>query len=211
MVGQFTNIIQNASASAERVLEILHEPQTLRSGHRPLPPGRGEVCFENVSFHYAPAKASLEKVSFVASPGRTVAIVGPTGSGKTTLVNLIPRFYDPTSGRVLIDGVDVRELDLVSLRRSVSVIFQETFLFSASVLENIAYGKPRASREEVEEWRRRDPIGRVEERLLELGAITDEQVDELHQEINREVDDLLAYADASPAPPPEALYENAFR
>jgi len=165
MVGQFTNIIQNASASAERVLEILHEPQTLRSGHRPLPPGRGEVCFENVSFHYAPAKASLEKVSFVASPGRTVAIVGPTGSGKTTLVNLIPRFYDATSGRVLIDGVDVRELELVSLRRSVSVIFQETFLFSASVLENIAYGKPRASREEVEECAR---AAQAHEFIMEL-------------------------------------------
>jgi ABC-type multidrug transport system fused ATPase/permease subunit len=83
-------------------------------------------------------------------PGQTVAIVGPTGSGKTTLVNLIPRFYDPVSGRVLVDGVDVRELKLSQLRRAVSVIFQETFLFSASVTENIAYGNPQASREEIE-------------------------------------------------------------
>jgi ATP-binding cassette subfamily B protein len=171
MVGQFTNILQNASASAERVLEIIHEPQTLRSGHRSLPPGRGEVAFESVSFDYvahdakagpvketsaaAPVKrAVLRDLSFTAYPGQTVAIVGPTGSGKTTLANLIPRFYDPTIGRVLVDGVDVRELDLTQLRRSVSVIFQETFLFSASALENIAYGRPGASRAEVEECAR---------------------------------------------------------
>ena len=164
MVGQFTNILQNASASAERVLEIMHEPQAVKSGDRPLPPGRGEVRFENVSFKYAsretktdalPANApTLSEISFIARPGQTIAIVGPTGSGKTTLVNLIPRFYDPTAGRVLVDGVDVRELDLTQLRRSVSVIFQETFLFSASAAENIAYGRPGASRAEIEECAR---------------------------------------------------------
>jgi ATP-binding cassette subfamily B protein len=103
-----------------------------------------------VSFHYSGARASLTEVSFTACPGQTIAIVGPTGAGKTTLVNLIPRFYDPTQGRVLVDGADVRELDLTGLRRSVSMIFQETFLFSASVAENIAYGKPQAGREEIE-------------------------------------------------------------
>ena len=119
MVGQFTNIVQNASASAERVLEILREPRTIGGGSRPLPPGRGEVAFENVSFSHPGAKVSLADVSFVARPGQTVAIVGPTGSGKTTLVNLIPRFYDPTGGVVRIDGADVKELDLAALRRSV--------------------------------------------------------------------------------------------
>jgi ATP-binding cassette subfamily B protein len=198
MIGQFTNILQNASASAERVLEILHEPQTLPSGTRPLPPGRGEVRFEHVSFSYPAAKAaqtdetqknadsntnrnttepdgaraeptkaapSLVDINLVACPGQTVAIVGPTGSGKTTLVNLIPRFYDPTDGRILIDGVDVRELDLSTLRRSVSVIFQETFLFSASVYENIAYGKPRAERADVEECAR---AAQAHEFIMEL-------------------------------------------
>ena len=156
LVGQFTNIVQNASASAERVLEIIHEPQLLKNGSRPLPPGRGEVEFDRVSFHYpgAEAKASVRELSFVARPAQTVAIVGPTGSGKTTMVNLIPRFYDVTEGRVRIDGTDVRELDLTSLRRGVSVIFQETFLFSASVWENIAYGRPTASAAEVEECAR---------------------------------------------------------
>jgi len=92
----------------------------------------------------------LHDIHFAAQPGRTVAIVGPTGSGKTTLVNLIPRFYDPTGGAVWVDGVDVREVDLTQLRRSVGVIFQETFLFSASAAENIAYGKPGAARDEIE-------------------------------------------------------------
>ncbi|MBI3878690.1 MAG: ABC transporter ATP-binding protein [Verrucomicrobia bacterium] len=195
MVGQFTNIVQNASASAERVLEIIHEPSGLASGKEPMPPGRGHVTFENVGFTYsterdggrtsgvvgqapppvkvrqAPspaetagegarstktgegagstAKAALADLTFEAKPGQTIAIVGPTGSGKTTLVNLIPRFYDATQGRVLLDGVNVRELDLRALRQSVGVIFQETFLFSASAAENIAYGRPTATREEI--------------------------------------------------------------
>src|SRR5688572_21444119 len=140
MVGQFTNILQNASASAERVLEILLEPQTVKSGARPLPPGRGEVVFENVGFEYNtslarprhllsldPAAAgssappvprpTLREISFKVEPGQTIAVVGPTGSGKTSLINLIPRFYDATVGSVKIDGVDVRELDLTQLRR----------------------------------------------------------------------------------------------
>jgi ATP-binding cassette subfamily B multidrug efflux pump len=177
MVGQFTNIMQNASASAERVLEILEEPSTLKNGIRPMPPGRGEVIFDQVSFEYAAAKPVKSKegkntrdtkegpapapprpvlhdVSFTAYPGQTVAIIGPTGAGKTTLVNLVPRFYDPTKGRVLIDGVDARDLDLPQLRRSVGMIFQETFLFSASVAENIAYGRPQATRAEIEECAR---------------------------------------------------------
>ena len=171
MVGQFTNIMQNASASAERVLEILEEPSTLKSGTRPMPPGRGEVIFEKVSFEYSASKPSkaedgkanptpaiprpvLHEVSFTVHPGQTIAVIGPTGAGKTSLVNLVPRFYNPTQGRVLLDGVDAQELDLSQLRRSVGVIFQETFLFSASVAENIAYGRPQATRAEIEECAR---------------------------------------------------------
>lgn len=187
MVGQFTNILQNASASAERVLEVIHEPKTIRNGGQPLPPGRGKVVFEGVDFEYStpldktslPAdqpdttpdkkaavpRATLHNVSFTAQPGQTVAIVGPTGSGKTTLVNLIPRFYDPTRGRLLVDGADVRELELTELRRSVSVIFQETFLFSASAAENIAYGRPQAMRAEIEECAR---AAQAHEFIMEL-------------------------------------------
>jgi ATP-binding cassette subfamily B protein len=150
MVGQFTNIVQNASASAERILEIIDEPQTIRSGKRPLPKGGGAVEFDEVSFKYSGGRASITDVTFRTQPGQTIAIVGPTGSGKTTLVNLIPRFYEVTAGRVLVDGVDVRELKLQELRQAVGVIFQESFLFSATIAENIAYGKPEALREDIE-------------------------------------------------------------
>lgn len=154
MVGQFTNIVQTAGASAERILEVLHEPQTIKSGKLDLPTGSGAVSFEGVSFNYREGKAALTDVSFEAKPGQTYAIVGPTGSGKTTLVNLIPRFHDATSGRVLVEGIDVRELNVRQLRRSASVIFQETFLFSASVAENISYGNPQASQDEIEKCAR---------------------------------------------------------
>lgn len=150
MVGQFTNILQNASASAERILEIIDEPRTIKSGHQKLPPGPGDVRFEGVDFQYSEEKSSLKNVTFHAEPGLRYAIVGATGSGKTTFINMIPRFYDPAAGRVLVDGIDVRDLELSHLRRSVSIIFQETFLFSASVAENIAYGKPDSDREEIE-------------------------------------------------------------
>lgn len=150
LVGQFTNVIQNASASADRIQEIIQEPMSIQSGPRELPPGDGSVRFDHVHFNYQDGKASLTDISFETKARCTYAIVGPTGSGKTTLVNLIPRFYDPAQGRVFVQGIDVRELNLSQLRRSVGVIFQETFLFSATVAENIAYGKPQASRDEIE-------------------------------------------------------------
>jgi ATP-binding cassette subfamily B protein len=149
-VGRFMNIIQNANASAERVLEVIDDPSRIASGRKPLPPGRGEVEFENVTFANEKNRALLADVSFTARAGETTAIVGPTGAGKSTLINLIPRFYDATKGRVVIDGVDVRDLNLHELRRAIGMIFQETFLFSASVAENIAYGRPDAEREEIE-------------------------------------------------------------
>jgi len=148
-IGRFTNVVQNASASAERVMEIIEDPQHIPSGTSPLPDGSGLVQFEHVGFTNQKGRELLADLNFTISPGQTVAIVGPTGSGKTTLVNLLPRFYDATTGRVLIEGRDVKELELASLRRSIGVIFQETFLFSTSVAENIAYGRPSATREEI--------------------------------------------------------------
>jgi ABC-type multidrug transport system fused ATPase/permease subunit len=149
-IGQFTNIVQNASASADRVLEIIRDPERIKSGHKPLPAAGGTIEFRKVSFEYQKDKAALHEVSFFAEAGKTYALVGPTGSGKSTLVHLIPRYYDATSGQVLIDGIDIRELDLRALRSRVGVIFQETFLFSATVSENIAYGKPEATQAEIQ-------------------------------------------------------------
>jgi ATP-binding cassette subfamily B protein len=150
-VGQFVNIIQTASASAERVMEVLEDPLKIQGGSRRLSgQGGAKVEFENVSFAYANGTGTeLQDISFEALPGQTIAIVGATGSGKSTLVHLIPRFYDPTKGCVRIDGVDLREFDLAELRRSVGMIFQETVLFSTTVSDNIAYGRPDSTQAQI--------------------------------------------------------------
>jgi ATP-binding cassette subfamily B protein len=124
---------------------VKNRPGALRS-FRP----RGRVAFEGVTFSYGNgAEPVLKDISFVAEPGQTVALLGRTGSGKSSLVQLIPRFYDATSGRVTIDGVDVRDLDQAVLRRSVAVVLQETVLFSGTIRDNIRYGRPDAPDEEV--------------------------------------------------------------
>jgi ABC-type multidrug transport system fused ATPase/permease subunit len=150
-VGQFVNVIQNASASSERIMEVLDEPLKIHGGSRRLnTQGGATVVFDQVSFAYpGGGRTILQEVCFEAKTGQTVAIVGATGAGKSTLVHLIPRFYDPTSGVVRIDSFDVRDLDLGELRRSVGMIFQETVLFSATVSENIAYGRPDATQQQV--------------------------------------------------------------
>jgi ABC-type multidrug transport system fused ATPase/permease subunit len=150
-VGQFVNIIQNASASSERIMEVLEEPLKIHGGTQRLATeGGAQVSFEKVAFGYAKGTGTeLQDISFEAKSGQTVAIVGATGAGKSTVVHLIPRFYDPTSGVVRIDGVDVREYALDDLRRSVGMIFQETVLFTATVSENIAYGRPESTPEQI--------------------------------------------------------------
>jgi ABC-type multidrug transport system fused ATPase/permease subunit len=143
---------QNAIVSARRLYEVLHAAETVpeRSNAQPMPSGPGEVVFENVTFGYDPAKPVLHNVSFRARGGSIVAIVGPTGAGKTTLVNLVARFYDPQHGRILLDGTDVRDVTLSSLRRNVAFVFQETYLFSDTVAANIAYGRPNITEGEIE-------------------------------------------------------------
>jgi ABC-type multidrug transport system fused ATPase/permease subunit len=143
---------QNAMVSSRRLYEVLQAEPTVpeRPEARTLAPGPGTVTFENVTFGYDPAKPVLRDVNFSITGGSVVAIVGPTGAGKTTLVNLIARFYDLQRGRVLIDGVDVRDLTLASLRTQVAVVFQETYLFSESVSGNIAYGRPNISEGDIE-------------------------------------------------------------
>ena len=143
---------QDAIVSARRLYEVLHARPTVmeKEGAPALPRGRGAVTFEHVTFGYDPARAVLKDVSFSVPEGKVVAIVGPTGAGKSTLVNLIARFYDPQHGRVLIDGVDVRDCSLSSLRTQISFVFQETYLFSQSAADNISYGRPNISPGEIE-------------------------------------------------------------
>src|SRR5688572_23852292 len=110
---------------------------------------KGLVEFENVSHEYEDGVPVLKDVSFTAQPGQTFAIVGPTGAGKTTIINLIPRFYDVTSGSIKIDGIDVRDVSMKSLREQIGIVLQDTFLFSQSVMENVRFGRPKATDEEV--------------------------------------------------------------
>jgi ATP-binding cassette, subfamily B, bacterial MsbA len=145
------NTFNRALASMARIFELLDQKPDVaeRADAVDLPTVEGRVEIEHVSFRYQTGEVVLSDVSVVAEPGETVAVVGRSGAGKTTLVNLIPRFYDPFEGRVLIDGHDVRDLSKASLRRHIGMVLQETFLFNASVKENILYARPDATEEEV--------------------------------------------------------------
>ena len=151
-LGMALGMAQRAIASGNRMFEILdREPRvTSPPGAPSLPDGPGRVEFRNVSLAYDGAGPSLNDVSLEVEAGKTVALVGPTGSGKTSLVALIARLYDPTSGTVLVDGADLRTVDIASLRHSVAFVADDSFLFSASVADNISYAKPDATREEIE-------------------------------------------------------------
>ncbi len=145
------SLISSGLASAQRILELINRETNLDqnvAGY--TQPMRGEVEFRDLTFTYPTGEAVLRNISFTAKPGQTVAIVGQTGTGKTSLVKLVNRTYDSTSGQILVDGVDVREWNLASLRSQISIIEQDVFLFSRSVAENIAFGNPSATREEIE-------------------------------------------------------------
>jgi ATP-binding cassette subfamily B protein len=148
----WTNL-QNAIAGAERIFNILDEDPSvqLKSDAQDMPDIVGKVEFEHVSSAYKEDEPVLQDVNFTAEPGQTIAIVGPTGAGKTTIINLIPRFWDVTAGSVRIDGLDVRDVTTESLRNQIGIVLQDTFLFSASVMDNIRFGRPDATDEEVVE------------------------------------------------------------
>jgi ATP-binding cassette subfamily B protein len=152
MIGMWVGQAQRAIAAGERIFEVLDEPEEIADSPtaQPLAPGPGHVLFEGVDFGYEPGRLVLEEVDLDIAAGRTVALIGRTGSGKTTLAALVPRFYDVSAGRVLVDGVDVRDLRRRSLRREIGVISQDPFLFSASVRDNIAFGLPDAAHDAVE-------------------------------------------------------------
>jgi ABC-type multidrug transport system fused ATPase/permease subunit len=167
MLGMWIGQAQRATASGERIFEIVDEPEEVadRPDARDLPPGEGHVRFEGATFAYIADRPVLEGIDLDVEPGKTIALIGHTGSGKTTLASLVPRFYDVTEGRVTIDGVDVRDLRLASLRRAIGIVAQDPFLFSATVRENIAFGAPEATDEEIEESAR---LAQADEFIAEL-------------------------------------------
>lgn len=153
MLGMITGQLARAGVSADRIFEILDAKSEVADapGAQALPPVVGRVAFEGVSFRYAGSERdTLSDVSFVAEPGQTIAIMGQTGSGKSSIINLIPRFYEATTGRVTIDGHDITEVTLASLRQQIGIVLQDTTLMSGTLRDNIAYGRPDASDAEIE-------------------------------------------------------------
>ena len=151
-VASMLNLLQSGVASAERVFELLDaDEESADATGRPASAAdaRGEVRFDDVSFSYDPERPLIEHLSLVAEPGHTVAIVGPTGAGKTTMVNLVMRFYDPQSGRILIDGVDITSIPRGVLRGRIGMVLQDTWLFAGTIRDNIAYGRPDATEEQI--------------------------------------------------------------
>ncbi len=151
-MGMIGAMLSRAEASAQRIFEVVDAQSEVvdKPGAVPLPPIDGQVAFEDVGFRYIGGEQDIiSGVSFVAQPGQTVAVLGQTGAGKSSIINLIPRFYEVTSGRVTIDGYDVRDITLDSLRKQIGIVLQETTLFSGTIRENIAYGRPDASLDEV--------------------------------------------------------------
>ncbi|QKD84223.1 ABC transporter ATP-binding protein [Thermoleptolyngbya sichuanensis A183] len=152
ILSQFYTQAQSGLAGLDRIFLLLDEPVTLQDAPNAteMPPIRGEVRFESVSFGYTENQRVLQEVSLVAEPGQMVALVGPTGAGKSTIINLILRFYDVTEGAVKIDGIDVRRVTQSSLRRQIGIVLQDNLLFSGTVAENIAFGAPNTSQAEIE-------------------------------------------------------------
>jgi ATP-binding cassette subfamily B multidrug efflux pump len=151
-VASMMNLLQSGVASAERVFELLdadEEPTEADGAAAAADARRGEVAFEHVAFSYDPAVSLIEDLSLVARPGQTVAIVGPTGAGKTTLVNLVMRFYDVDSGRITLDGVDITSMPRAALRSQIGMVLQDTWLFEGTIRDNIAYGRPDASEDDI--------------------------------------------------------------
>jgi ATP-binding cassette subfamily B multidrug efflux pump len=152
-VASMSNLVQSGVASAERVFELLDAEEQAPDPAEPERPAelRGRVAMEHVSFRYDPDKPLIDDLSLSVEPGQTVAIVGPTGAGKTTLVNLLMRFYEVTGGRILLDGADIAKMSREELRRDIGMVLQDTWLFGGTIADNIAYGREGATREQVEE------------------------------------------------------------
>jgi ATP-binding cassette subfamily B protein len=161
-VASMINLLQSGVASAERVFELMDAEEEISDGDHPrlIEAPHGRVAFESVSFRYEESRPLIEDLSLTVEPGQTVAIVGPTGAGKTTLVNLIMRFYELDSGRITLDGVDIAQMRRADLRSQIGMVLQDTWLFRGTIRENIEYGKPEASEEEIIEAARATYVDR---------------------------------------------------
>jgi ATP-binding cassette subfamily B protein len=150
-LGQIIPVLSIAAAAGERIFDILDAQSEVCDAPNAiaLPPVRGKVVFEHVSFAYFRRHTVLSDISFEAQPGQVIALLGATGSGKSTIINLIPRFYDPTAGRITLDGYDLRDVTLNSLRDQIGIVLQETLLFATTIRENILFGKPNATEAEM--------------------------------------------------------------
>ena len=166
-IAQLLESMQHALAGAERVIEILDAPQSVSNAENAheLQKVQGALSFNNVSFAYTQDAPVLKSISFELKPGQMLALVGPTGVGKSTMSQLIARFYDPNTGTIMIDGHDLREVELASLRRNVAMVLQDSFLFNGTIAENIAFAKPQATHEEIE---RVAMVARVHADILKL-------------------------------------------
>lgn len=207
-LGQFYNQLLVAMASAERVFEYLDHPTSIDESPQPvaLSQMKGAVTFDHVSFGYGGDGLALRDVSFNVVPGQTVALVGPTGSGKSSILNLIPRFYDVTDGRILIDGYDVRDLALQDLRMRIALVLQDTFIFDATIRDNIRFSRPTASDQEVEAAAR--AVG-AHQFIAHLPQAYDTPVRERGSRLSQGQRQLLAFARAILADPAILILDEA--
>ena len=207
-LAQVANILQSGVASAERVFELLDTPEQSADAASgvTLPTPRCEVAFEDISFRYKPDVPLIEHLSLVARPGQTVAIVGPTGAGKTTLVNLLMRFYDLSSGTISIDGVDIAAVPRRELRSKIGMVLQDTWLFSGTIRDNIKYGNPNATEEEMLHAAR---ISYVDRFVRALPAGYDTVIDEESSNLSAGEKQLITIARAFLANPALLILDEA--
>ncbi len=202
------NMIQLTIVSAERVFELLDEPEEApdSASATVMPSTRGVVQFDNVSFRYKPDVPLIDNMSLDIAPGRTIAIVGPTGAGKTTLVNLLMRFYDVDDGAIRVDGVDIRQLKRGALRRTFGMVLQDTWLFSGTIRENIAYGRENASDEAIVKAAR---AAQADHFIRTLPENYDTPINEVASNLSEGQKQLLTIARAFLADPPILILDEA--